>query len=75
MRWRLKRRLSGMRPAVSVWETDYSEKLNAIGMEKWVANPTAVHHPGEEMRCAVHGDDLTFLGWEDDLDKVWTGPS
>ena len=35
-----------------------------------VANPTAFCHPGKEMRCVVHGDDFTFLGWESDLEEM-----
>ncbi len=61
MRWRLKRRLYGMRPAASAWEADYSDKLGALGMAKGLANSTAFYHPGKEVRCVVHGDDFTFL--------------
>ena len=70
MRWRFKRCLFGIRPAASAWEADYSAKLGALGMVKGGANPTAFYHPGKEMRCVVHGDGFTFLGWESDLEEM-----
>ena len=39
-------------------------------MEKGVADPIAFYHPGEGMRCVVHGDEFTFLGWESDLEEM-----
>jgi len=68
--WRLKRWLYGMRPAASAWESDYSEKLGEFGMKKGRAVPTAFFDESRNMRCVVHGDDFTFLGWEEDLEDV-----
>ena len=70
MCWRLKRWLYGMRPAASAWEADYSEKLVLFGMKKGVSAPTVFFDPNRELRCVVHGDDFTFLGWEVDLGSV-----
>ena len=67
---RLKRWLYGMRPAASAWEADYTERLHMFGMEKGVSVPTAFYHEGRQLRCIVHGDDFTFLGWQEDLDEV-----
>ena len=68
--WRLMRWLYGMRPAASAWEADYSIKLAEVGLAKGVANPTVFHNPVNDLRCVVHGDDFTFLGWEEDLEEM-----
>ena len=61
-----------MRPAASAWESDYSTRLGTLGMRKGIANPTVFYNPVNEMRCVVHGDDFTFLGWETDLEEMAT---
>ena len=59
-----------MRPAASAWEKDFSEKLEEFGLVKGVSAPTAFYCKEKELRCVVHGDDFTFLGWDDDLEDV-----
>ena len=68
--WRLMIWLHGMRPAASAWEADYPIKLAEVGLAKGVANPTVFHNPVNDLRCVVHGDDFTFLGWEEDLEEM-----
>ena len=70
MCWRLRRWLYGMRPAASAWERDYTEKLIGIGFKAGKSAPTVFFHPDKGVRCVVHGDDFTFLGFEEDLDDV-----
>ena len=67
---RLRRWLYGMRPAASAWEQDYSEKLAEVGMAKGRSAPTAFYDKDRCLRCVVHGDDFTFLGWEEHLDEA-----
>jgi hypothetical protein len=59
-----------MRPAASAWEADYTERLKKFGMVKGVSVPTSFYDESKELRCVVHGDDFTFLGWEEDLAEV-----
>ena len=70
MWWRLNRWLYGMRPAASAWEADYSEKLSKFGMTKGKSAPTVFYDEGRDLRCVVHGDDFSFLGWERDLHEA-----
>jgi hypothetical protein len=67
---KLRRWLYGMRPAARAWEKHYTEKLESIGFLRGKSAPTAFFNPKTEVRCVVHGDDFTFLGFEDDLQDV-----
>jgi hypothetical protein len=67
---KLRRWLYGMRPAASAWEADFTEKLTQFGLLKGVSVPTAFYDKIRNLRCVVHGDDFTFLGWEHDLKEV-----
>jgi hypothetical protein len=67
---RLRRWLYGMRPAASAWEKDYSERLEGIGLVRGKAAPTAFFHSVWSCSCVVHGDDFTFLGYEEDLAQI-----
>jgi hypothetical protein len=64
---RLRRWLYGMRPAASAWEKDYSERLQAVGFARGKSAPTVFFNPTTLVRAVVHGDDFTFLGYEEDL--------
>ena len=63
--WRLRRWLCGMRPAASAWEKHFSKTLVDMGFANGVTAATVF--------CVVHGDDFTFLGWEEDLHDVRDG--
>ena len=67
---RLKKWLYGMRPAASAWEKDFSEKLAASGLIAGKSAPTVFFDPTCRLRCVVHGDDFTFLGWQEDLFRI-----
>ena len=67
---RLRRWLYGMRPAGQAWEKDYTERLEGIGFERGKAAPTAFFNSKTKVRCVVHGDDFTFLGYPDALEEV-----
>lgn len=67
---RLRRWLYGMRPAANAWERDFTVNLESIGFERGKSAPTAFYNPVNGVRCVVHGDDFTFLGFEEDLQDV-----
>ena len=60
--------LYGMRPAARGWENDYSKKFTKAGFIQGAAAPTTFYDPVRDLHCAVHGDDFTFLGFEEDLE-------
>jgi len=67
---KLKRWLYGMRPAAQAWENDYVEHFKEVGLARGKAAPTVFYDPVSQLRCVVHGDDFTFLGYEDELMKI-----
>ena len=67
---RLKYWLYGMRPAARAWEEDYVTKLGSEGYKQGRSVPTVFFHEGNGMSGAVHGDDFTFLGYDEDLDEL-----
>jgi hypothetical protein len=62
--------LYGFRPAGQAWETDYSEKMLSEGFVKGLSCPVVFRHEGRDLDCVVHGDDFTFLGFDEDLDWI-----
>jgi hypothetical protein len=63
----LKYWLYGMRPAARAWEEEYSGKLEEKGYSRGRSVPTVFYNKEKDMSGAVHGDDFTFLGYEEDL--------
>ena len=63
--WRLRRWLYGMRPAAQAWEEDFTEKLASIGFVRGKSAPTGFFRKDTGCRCVVHGDDFTFLAYDD----------
>ena len=59
--------LYGFRKAASAWESLYSEKLEEVGFERGEACGVVFYHEGRDLSLAVHGDDFTFCGYEEDL--------
>ena len=62
--------LYGFRPAANAWENHYAEKFEEMGFVKGDVCAVIVYNPSRDMPCAVHGDDFTFCGEEEDPD--WT---
>ena len=70
-RWaRIKRWLYGMRKAAAGWEQHYVEKLTGAGFRRGVGAPTVFYNAGTGVRVVVHGDDFTFAGVREELEKV-----
>ena len=67
---RLKRWLYGMRPAAQAWERDYTKKLEETGFKRGRSAPTVFFNEKTQVRGVVHGDDFTFLGYDEELDMV-----
>ena len=67
---KLQRWLYGMRGAGNAWERDYSKRFLEAGFTKGRSAPTVFYHEERQLRCVVHGDDFTFLGFDSDLDHV-----
>ena len=63
--WRLRRWLYGIRPAASARKKHYSKTLVDMGFAKRVTAATVFNDKARDVRCVVHGDDFTFLGWEE----------
>jgi hypothetical protein len=66
----LKYWLYGMRPAARAWEEEYANKLAAEGYCRGRSVPTVFYNESRGMSGAVHGDDFTFLGYDEDLDEL-----
>ena len=62
--------LYGMRPAARAWEEEYSNKLENEGCKRGKSVPTVFYDQARDMSGAVHGDDFTFLGYEEDLHEL-----
>jgi hypothetical protein len=67
---RLRRWLYAMRNAASSWEKEYAEKLVSEGYTRGKAAPTTFYNRDKDSRCAVHGDDFTFLAEEEELQRI-----
>ena len=67
---RLLRWLYGMRGAAQSWEAHYTEKLRQEGFEAGQSAPTVFFNKAAGTRVVVHGDDFTFLGFEDELKRM-----
>ena len=68
--WRLKRWLYGMRPAAQAWEEDFAGKLESIGFQRSKSAPTVFFRKATGCRSVVHGDDFTFLSYDDTGRKI-----
>jgi hypothetical protein len=66
----LKYWLYGMRPAARAWEEEYACKLEATGYIRGRSVPTVFFNEEKGVHGAVHGDDFTFLGYDEDLDEL-----
>ena len=64
---KLKHWLYGMRPAARAWEDLYAKRLICAGFQQGKSAPTVFTNRDQNIDCVVHGDDFTFLGYEEDL--------
>jgi len=59
--------LYGFRPAAAAWEKHYAALLEGVGFERGLSCGVSFYHPERDLSLAVHGDDFTFCGLEEDL--------
>ena len=59
--------LYGFRPAAAAWERLHSSKLVEVGFERGDSCGVVFYHPGRDLSLAVHGDDYTLCGLDEDL--------
>lgn len=64
---KLKFWLYGFRKAASAWENLYAEYLESVGFERGTSCGVVFYHSKKDISLAVHGDDFTFCGLEEDL--------
>ena len=70
--------LYGMRPASAGWQEEYTRQLENLGFTTGIGSPCCFERKSDGVACVVHGDDFTFEGppealekVADDLRKVW----
>ena len=69
---RLGKSMHGTRDAANKREEHYSEKLALHGFKQGRSSPCLLYNEELDLRLAVHGDELTFLGTDDALNWVHT---
>ena len=57
----------GARDAAQNWEAAYIQFRNELGFVSGKATPCVCSHGERELRVVVHGDDITVLGYEKEL--------
>lgn len=58
----------GTRDPAQNWGEAYSAFMKEKRFLRGRSSPCVFWNPSRELRCVVHGDDLTILGWKKDLD-------
>ena len=66
---RLNVSMYGTQDAAANWEYKYSSHLIDCGFVRGQASPCVFWNPSTGVRCVVHGDDFTFAGTDDELEK------
>ena len=56
--------------AAQGWVKDYVENLKTIGLRHGKSTIAAFYDEEKETRLVVHGDDFTFLGYPQELEKI-----
>ncbi len=65
----LKKHMYGTRRAADGWHCEYAGRLvNDLGFSVGDASACVFHHKARDLRCSVHGDDLTTVGSKVNLD-------
>ena len=62
----------GTRDAAQNWGEEYAKFMVDIGFRRGKSSPCVFWHKGKALRCVVHGDDFTLLGWKKELDWFWS---
>ena len=65
----------GTRDAGAIWEDTYRQALESLGFVSGVASPCCFYHSQRGVSTVVHGDDITSLGIDKDLDWLREGLS
>ena len=68
---KLLKSMYGTRDAAQNWGMAYTDFMESIGFVKGKSSPCTFYNQKRELRCVVHGDDFTILGWSDQLDWFW----
>ena len=71
MRAKLKKSMYGTPDAAQNWGQAYTQFMCSLGLSKGQSSPCVSWHSERELRCLVHGDDFTVLGWQNQLDWFW----
>ena len=61
--------LYGFRKAATAWEDHYSKLFESVGFQRGEACGVVFYNKERDISMAVHGDDFTLCGMEEDL--VW----
>ena len=69
---RLIKSMYGTRDAAQNWGMAYTQFMESIGFTKGLSSPCTFYNQKRELRCVVHGDDFTILGWSNQLDWFWS---
>ena len=64
---KLDKSMYGTRDAAQNWEFEYTEFMQNAGFSAGKSVTCLFHHVDRDLRAAVHGDDFTVLGPEDQL--------
>ena len=67
---KLKRWLYGMRKAAAGWEEDYAKRMEGVGFRRGKGGPTVFFNSKTDVRVVVYGDDFTFSGTREELEKM-----
>jgi len=59
-----------MRPASSGWQEEYTRQLEALGFSTGIGSPCCFERKQDGVACVVHGDDFTFEGPPEALEKI-----
>ena len=65
---KLVKSMYGTRDAAMNWEAEYTEFLKGIGLMQGLSNPCVFYCKERELRLVIHGDDLTLLAEQEQLD-------
>ena len=62
--------LYGFRKAATAWEDHYSKLFEGVGFKRGEACGVVFYNKERDISMAVHGDDFTLCGLEEDLDWI-----
>ena len=65
---KLLKSMYGTRDAPRNWEFALRTILIGLGFQRGRASPCVYFHEGRKLRMVIHGDDLTILGLDTELD-------